>query len=201
MRRETSQPSPRSRADPVGRLLAAATVAFAERGFHATTTRDIAGQAGMSPAALYVHFRSKEELLFQIALTGHQQARQLIAAAAAGAVTPAGKLRAMVRDFACWHAGEHTMGRVVQYELGALEPAHRAGVLRVRAEIEADVLAVIDAGVAAGDFGVTDVRGAALVVLSLCVDVARWYRPDGRLSPTEIGDLYGDTALRIVAAR
>src|SRR6185437_5284135 len=31
------------------RILLAAATAFAERGFHATTTRDIAAQAGLSP--------------------------------------------------------------------------------------------------------------------------------------------------------
>ena len=49
------------------RILLAAATAFAERGFHATTTRDIAAQAGLSSAALYFYFRSKEEVLYQIA--------------------------------------------------------------------------------------------------------------------------------------
>jgi AcrR family transcriptional regulator len=49
-----------SRADATrARLLKAATDAFAEKGFHATTTRDIATLAGMSPAALYVQHKSK----------------------------------------------------------------------------------------------------------------------------------------------
>ena len=38
-----------------GRLLEAAVAAFADRGFHGTTTRDIATAAGLSPAAVYVH--------------------------------------------------------------------------------------------------------------------------------------------------
>ncbi|MGW3416419.1 helix-turn-helix domain-containing protein, partial [Streptomyces sp. NPDC000888] len=48
--------------DAARRLLVAAVEAFAERGYHATTTRDIAGRAGMSPAALYIHYKTKEEL-------------------------------------------------------------------------------------------------------------------------------------------
>jgi len=190
--------APLLRTDPVRRLVDAATEAFAERGFHATTTRDIASRAGMSPAALYVHFRSKEEVLYAIALRGHRDARQIVADAAGGTSTHAERLRAMIRDFATWHAGEHTMGRVVQYELDALEPGHRAEVVLLRNEIEADVLGEIEAGVAAGEFTTTDAKGAALVLLSLCVDVARWYRADGRLSPAQIGDLYADTAMRVV---
>ena len=54
------------------RLLAAAIEAFAAKGLHGTTTRDIAAGAGMSPAALYVHHRSKEELLFLISRAGHE---------------------------------------------------------------------------------------------------------------------------------
>ncbi|SHN27869.1 TetR/AcrR family transcriptional regulator [Cryptosporangium aurantiacum] len=193
--------APVLRTDPVRRLLDAATEAFAERGFHATTTRDIASRAGMSPAALYVHFRSKEEVLYQIALRGHQDARQIVADAPAGLRTHGERLSAIVRDFACWHAGEHTMGRVVQYELDALEPDHRAEVILLREQIEDDVLGEISAGITSGEFGTPDAKGAALVLLSLCVDVARWYRPDGRLSPAQIGDLYATTALQVVAAR
>ena len=63
-----------SRADATrARLLAAAAEAFADRGFHGTTTRDIAAAAGMSPAAVYVHYKSKEQLLHQLSRVGHQR--------------------------------------------------------------------------------------------------------------------------------
>ena len=65
-------------ADARTRLLAAAVAAFAAKGFHGTTTRDISTAAGMSPAALYVHHRSKEELLHQISLAGHERTLALV---------------------------------------------------------------------------------------------------------------------------
>src|SRR4029453_18492474 len=60
------------------RLLTGAVDAFAERGFQAPTTRDIASRAGMSPAALYVHYPSKERLLFEISLYGHNAALDVL---------------------------------------------------------------------------------------------------------------------------
>src|SRR5919109_2003429 len=66
------------------RLLVAAVEAFAERGYHATTTRDIAGRAGMSPAALYIHYKTKEELLFQISKVGHERSVGILAQASEG---------------------------------------------------------------------------------------------------------------------
>lgn len=60
------------------RILSAAGTAFADRGFHATTTRDIAAAAGLSPAAVYVHHESKEQLLYLISLEGHQRTEELV---------------------------------------------------------------------------------------------------------------------------
>ena len=57
------------------RLLEAAVEAFAEKGFTATTTRDIASRAGMSPAAVYVHHDTKENLLFTVSVEGLPGAR------------------------------------------------------------------------------------------------------------------------------
>ena len=51
---------------PARRLLVAAVQAFAERGYHATTTRDISTRVGLSPAGVYVYYKSKEELLHRI---------------------------------------------------------------------------------------------------------------------------------------
>ena len=53
-------------------LLLSALDAFLARGFHAATTREIAERAGMSPAAVYVHWKAKHDLLFEISRIGHQ---------------------------------------------------------------------------------------------------------------------------------
>jgi AcrR family transcriptional regulator len=51
-------------------ILRAATTEFAKRGFDGTTTRDIVEAAGLSPAALYMYFSSKEELLYVLMKDG-----------------------------------------------------------------------------------------------------------------------------------
>src|SRR5690349_24566360 len=85
--------------DAPRRLHEAAAEAFADRGFHATTTRDIAARAGLSPAGVYVHFATKEELLYQLSREGHVVARDMLRAAAAGAKTPTDALRAIMGTF------------------------------------------------------------------------------------------------------
>ncbi|MFI9310194.1 TetR/AcrR family transcriptional regulator [Streptomyces triculaminicus] len=184
--------------DAARRLLTAAVEAFAERGYHATTTRDIAGRAGMSPAALYIHYRTKEELLYRISGVGHRLALGILRQARDGAGTPAERLADAVRRFVRWHAEHHTTARVVQYELGALGEEHYAEIVALRRDTDGAVRDIIEDGVAAGDFDVPDVRGTTLAVLSLCIDVARWFNADGKRSPGEVGELYASLVLRMV---
>lgn len=196
-----SERTEQSRADATrARLMEAAVAAFAEKGFHGTTTRDIAAAAGMSPAALYVHHRSKEELLHLISRSGHEQTLALVRAGRASSPDPVQQLRTVVHDFAVHHARGHTGARVVNYELAALNPEHADEITRLRRTIEAEVRGLVRDGVALGAFDVPDPRMTAAALLSLGVDLARWYREDVSWTPEEIGERYADLALRIVGA-
>jgi AcrR family transcriptional regulator len=52
--------------DTRSRLIDAASELFAERGFHATTARDIASRAGVNVAAANYHYGSKKELYLEV---------------------------------------------------------------------------------------------------------------------------------------
>lgn len=187
--------------DAARRLLVAAVEAFAERGYHATTTRDIASRAGMSPAALYIHYKTKEELLHRISRIGHDRALDILRTAADGPGTPAERLAVGVRSFVGWHAARHTTARVVQYELDALGDSARAEIVALRRRTDGVIRELVDDGVRAGEFDVTDPAGTTVAVLSLCIDVARWFNVDGRRTPDEVGALYAELVLRMVGFR
>lgn len=184
--------------DAARRLLLAAVEAFAERGYHATTTRDIASRAGMSPAALYIHYKTKEELLHRISRIGHEKALDILRTASRAEGGPAKRLADAVSSFVRWHAGGRTTARVVQYELDSLGPEARAEIVGLRRQVNAEVRGIIEDGVRSGDFDVADVQGTTLAVLSLCIDVARWFNVNGPRTPEEVGALYADLTLRMV---
>ncbi|MFI5944425.1 TetR/AcrR family transcriptional regulator [Streptomyces uncialis] len=187
--------------DAARRLLVAAVEAFAERGYHATTTRDIASRAGMSPAALYIHYKTKEELLHRISRIGHDKALDILRTAADGTGTPAERLAVAVRSFVGWHAAQHTTARVVQYELDALGESARAEIVALRRRTDGVIRELVDDGVRAGEFDVADPAGTTVAVLSLCIDVARWFNVGGRRTPDEVGALYAELVLRMVGFR
>jgi AcrR family transcriptional regulator len=179
-------------------MMEAAIDAFAERGYHATTTRDIATKVGLSPAALYVHFPSKQALLTRISRLGHEAALELVTNSMAGIDDPLGRLRAVIRAFAAWHAEHHQVARVVQAELSALADNERREVIALRQQIERQVQRLLEDGVAADQMEVGDPRAVARALLSLSVDVARWYDPRSSETPEAIGALYADLATRMV---
>ena len=184
--------------DTAVRIMLAAADAFAERGFHATTTRDIASRAGLSPAGVYVHFASKEVLLFELSRRGHARTRDLLVAAREAAPNPTAALRDIIGGFSRWHAEHYELGRIVQFEFRHLSPEHRDAVLGLRKEIDNVVAGVLRDGVETGEFEVDDVPGTALALLSIAIDVARWYAPDVRRTPEAIETAYGDLAVRLV---
>jgi len=68
----------------------------------------------------------------------------------------------------------------------------------LRRQSEDAIRSIIKDGVKAGEFDVPEVSGTTLAVLSLCIDVARWFNPEGRRTPDEVGALYADLVLRMV---
>jgi AcrR family transcriptional regulator len=179
------------------RILLAAATAFAERGFHATTTRDIAAQAGLSPAAMYFYFHSKEEVLYQIATSALDFTVDVAATEAKGPGSPTERLARLVRVLTVWHTYNSQVAHVVLYQTGALTAAHLADIEAKQREVSRILRQIITDGLKSGDFDVPDAGAATIAVLSLCLDVARWYRPGYRLTPQQLGDLNATAALRI----
>ncbi|CRK49919.1 Transcriptional regulator [Rhodococcus sp. RD6.2] len=182
------------------RIRVAAAEAFAENGYGGTTTRDIAARLGLSPAAMYPHYKSKEELLFAISYEGHLKCVELLTEADEPGAAPAARLVSVVSAFTSWQATHHIRGMVVQYELTALSPEHYREILTLRREISRIIERIIREGARDGSFVVPDVAGVNLAINSLCVDVCRWFPGGGFTDPDAVADLYAELALRLVGA-
>jgi AcrR family transcriptional regulator len=182
------------------RIRAAAIEAFAEHGYGGTTTRDIAARLGLSAAAMYPHYKSKEELLFVIAYEGHQKTVEWLTAADPVSESPANRLRAVVAEFARTQAAYHGRSKVVEYELTALSPDHYRVILGLRRKLTRHIREIVEAGAADGSFAFPDAEGVTLAIVSLCVDVCRWF-PAGRYAdPETVAKLHSELALRLVNA-
>lgn len=174
----------------------AASVLFRERGYAATSVRDIAQVLNLQGASLYAHVASKEDLLWSIVERAADRFEAAVAPIAAAESPAPQRLRAMT--------GAHI--RVVTDDLGNavsfldewrfLSPERRTAVAARRRRYERRFRQVIKDGVEAGDFARgTDPRLTATWMLSALNGIAVWYRPDGELDPESIADRYADLFL------
>ena len=176
----------------MSRILLAAIECFDKKGFHASSTRDIARKAKLSPSAVYIHFRSKEEVLFAISLVAAEWARDRLLETAEAGGTPTERLRHIISTHVTCHASLRMAMYVANYEFQSLNAQQRRKVIEIRDVIETLLSDCLSAGIAAGEFSIANLSVTRVAILSLCVSVLHWYSPKGSLTPAAVGAYYAD---------
>lgn len=163
------------------RILASALASFAEKGYHGTTTRDLAAGADLSVPGVYHHFGSKQDVLMalMVEIMGDLLVRTRTALATAKSASPIEQFDALARALLQFHFERPAEAFVASSEIRSLTPENRHRYVALRDLQQQMLTDVIVAGKAAGHFEVDDVADAARAVATLCVGVATWYRPDG----------------------
>jgi AcrR family transcriptional regulator len=185
-----------------GRILLAALRLFAEYGFHGSSIRDLATEAGINSATLYAHYPSKEQVLADLVLIGHQELhRRLQQALIDSGGGPAEQLAALVRTQVYGHTDFSLLAIVANNELHALGSEQAAPALAVREQSRALLLDVLQTGVDRGAFATPDVGLAAIAIASMGVRVANWFGPDQPYRREQVAEAFAQFALQIAGAR
>jgi len=168
-------------------LLRAAARLFVEKGFDATTTRDIADAVGMRAGSPFYHFRSKQELLKAAMIDGLDAGYVRLIQAIDGVVDPEARLRALVRT----HLGTLLEGKchspMLLGETRTLDVAARAEIALAFDRYQVPWQAALDELAVQGKLASANapVRHLLLGMLNWC---PQWYRADGPLSLDQLAD-------------
>jgi AcrR family transcriptional regulator len=185
----------------VRRLLLAGVEAFWRDGFHASSTRDIAKRAKLSPAAVYVHFKAKEDLLFDIIRYVAEHLRDRLREAAAKGGSPTELLNRLVHAYVALPARMYKASLVANREFNSLTVSQRKQIVKIRDELVEIIGNCLAAGKASGEFGFDDLSITRMAVVSLCRSTLLWYSPRGKFTPEEIGDYYVNLVLGMVGGK
>lgn len=186
--------------DTSERIRQSALRLFAKRGYEATGIRDVARDSGLSLSTLYHYVDSKEELLLEIARNSMHDLRAAAEEALASATTPTERLAALVRSHVLIHGSQRLEALVSDTELRSLSEPERKGAVKLRDSYEAIWQAVLDEGIAAGEFHADDPHLVRLGLLQMCTGVAYWYSPAGDRSLEHIADTFAGLALAMVGS-
>ncbi|APD08298.1 MULTISPECIES: TetR/AcrR family transcriptional regulator [Thermus] len=177
------------------RILEEAAKLFTEKGYEATSVQDVAQALGLSKAALYHHFRSKEEILLAISL---QALEGLVRAGEEALAHPDPKeaLLRFMEAHARYFEENYPFFVTMLQGIKSLSPENRALTNRLRDRHEANLRAILRRGVEAGVFRPVDVALTGRAVLSLLNWMIRWFRPGGPMRAVEVARAYHDLILR-----
>ena len=174
---------------------------FAQRGYHATTLKQLANQAGMTAPNLYNYYRSKEEILFEV---HNSQLTRLLSELRELSAT---EKDVAARIYAFAYGMTH---RNLEDPVASFVPSNRLIGLRgnkakmireLMRDIRREWVRSIEEGVRDGIFEVKEPKLAALNGLTMCSYVATWFDPKGAYSKEQVAGEAADSCLRMVGYR
>lgn len=168
-------------------LLQAAARLFVEKGFAATTTRDIAEAVGMCSGSPFYHFRSKQELLKATIIEGLQAGHRRLQVAIDGIGDPAQRLRLLIRT----HLGILLEGDchapMLLYESRSVDASCRAEIAAAADCYQQIWQRTLDELATVGTLR-SSAKPLRLLLFGMLNGVTQWYRPGGELSLDEIAE-------------
>jgi TetR/AcrR family transcriptional regulator, cholesterol catabolism regulator len=174
----------------------AASALFRDRGYAATSVRDIAQALNLQGGSLYAHMASKEDVLWAIVSRAADRFNSEVGPVAADPDSPpADRLRNMIRA----HVGVVTSiqkdAAVFLHEWRFLSVDRRAEMSARRDAYEALFRDTIGDGIASAEFRPVDARLTAMAILSALNGIPTWYRATGGLTADDIADRHAELFL------
>jgi len=182
------------------RIWEAALNLFAQKGYEATSIRDIAEKAGITSSALYYYIGTKEDFLIKIMQEGLtdilEGARYLVSIVS----LPECQLASLVQLHVIVHGVNQLVTLVTDVEFRSLKGENRTAISKLRKEYELIWRYTLDRGRREGVFHFQDLKLTAFALLEMCTGVAHWYSSQGPIKIKDIASIYADMALSMVNA-
>lgn len=176
-------------------VLEAAATVFMDRGFTATSVDDIAEVLGATKGRIYHYYRSKTDIFLDLlTLSMNDLLGRIRPIADRTDLSPSERLRAAARMHALVMMTQSARSRVavqatemhLMQDAGAKQRAALEEFVRMRDEYEQYYAAMVEEGIAAGEFRAMPPRLAAKPILGALNWINMWFRP--REGQQEQGD-------------
>jgi AcrR family transcriptional regulator len=184
-----SSKSPQENPDEVNRRQALIRVSarlFREKGYDATTVRDIAAAVGMRSGSPFYHFKNKQEILKAVMEEGLHQGFERTVAALAKATTVQARFRALVRtQYGILHDEGSEFIAVLLYDWRSLPDEHKQDIIAVKDRYDllwqASLKEMLDLGLIGansqgGKASADEVKTARLMIMGAINFTVTWYK-------------------------
>jgi TetR/AcrR family transcriptional regulator, cholesterol catabolism regulator len=158
------------------------------KGYDATSVNDIANALGMTKAGLYHYISGKKELLYDIMIFGLDELKDECVTPAQSIAEASERLRFIITR----HARLVTRGQgaitILVDEMTALTPAQNRKITARKRDYFDKLRGTLNELKAEGKLQDIDTTTATFSILGMINWLSRWFRPDGSLTPDQIGE-------------
>ena len=173
-------------------ILDAAAHIFSQKGFHATSTQDIADAVSLQKSSLYHHISSKQEILLALLDKALDLLIERIGDVVIQPLTPDQKLRLSMITYLETLLERKDLAAILLLEHRSLDSNLRARHTPRRDRLEMLWKDMISEGIEQQVFNYNDPGFVTRSILGMLNWTITWYRPDGPLDPTSIAEGYAD---------
>lgn len=170
-----------------------ATRLFQNRGFAATSMRDLATELQIEAASLYSHIRSKNELLKTICFTMAEAFFEALEAVPMDSMRPQAQLKGAIQAHVRVITENTAAAAVFFSEWRHLTEPFLTEFLAMRSDYENKFLAIIKKGVESEAFIINDPKFTVRMLFNSMNWIHTWYKPEGAMKAAEISEKIFDT--------
>jgi len=178
----------RKNASKKGLILQRAATMFRERGFAASSMRDLAETVGIEAASLYNHIRSKNEILESICFDVANIFNEKIQEVESGRQSNINKIESLLRFHIEQMVDNYENVIVSDREWRHLDEPYRANFQNQRRTYRKRFAAIIEDGIVKGEIRRIDAATAVLIMLHAINGIESWHRSKVKMNADELAN-------------
>ena len=178
----------RKKASRKSLILQKAAAMFREKGYAATSMRDLAELVGVEAASLYNHIRSKTELLHDICFNVANVFWEHINKVELSDAKPIEKLETLLRFHIKQMLENFQEVYISDREWRYLTDPYLSNFQNQRRNYRKRFAAIIEQGVVSGEINKIDASTAVLIVLHAVSGIESWHRSKAKINAQELED-------------
>lgn len=176
-------------------IITASVNLFNEKSYSATSVQDIADVLNVTKAALYYYISSKEEILYEIFDQTMTTAEFRLNKLMEQKMTVEERIRKFIYNHIMAVFDEAPNISIFFTEKAHLTPDNLESINVRRKIYEKKIASVFEEGIEKNILKKIDVIPTVYAIIGMCNWLYHWYKPNGRLKPEEIAELYSDMIL------
>ena len=167
-------------------ILEKAAAMFRQKGFAATSMRDLAETVGIEAASLYNHIRSKNEILEAICFDVANRFNNNMALIETGQHNSISKIETLLRFHIRQMVEKYEEVYVSDREWKHLEEPYLSNFQNQRSNYRKKFAAIIEAGIQKNEIRKIDAPTAVLIMLHAVSGIESWHRSKSRINADEL---------------